>query len=75
MALTGVGCALLPDFLVGADIAVDRLIALLPVYTPRGAFGNVFALYLPSRQGNPEVRAFIDWMLERLAAPLRTDPP
>lgn len=75
LALAGVGCALLPDFMVGEDIAACRLIRLLPAYPPRGVFGSVHALYLPSRQGNPKVRAFIDWMLERLAMPVRSDQP
>jgi len=75
LALAGVGCALLPDFMVGTDLTDGSLVPLLPEFTPRGAFGNVYALYLPSRQGNPKVRAFIDWMVERQATPVRSDPP
>lgn len=60
----GVGCGLLPDFVVRAELATGRLVPLLPDYTPIGPFGNLFALYLPGRQVNPKVRAFVDWLIE-----------
>jgi len=66
LALDGLGCALLPDYMVRAALADGRLVRLLPAYRPRGAFANLYALYLPSRQGNPKVRAFIDWLVETL---------
>jgi DNA-binding transcriptional LysR family regulator len=66
LLLTGLGCGILPDFMVDADIAAGRLIRLLPDYKPQARFSNLYALYLPSRQGNPKVRALIDWLLERL---------
>lgn len=68
LALAGVGCAVSPDFMVGQDMAEKRLVPLLPGYRVRGAFAHVYALYLPAKQGNPKVRAFIDWMLEVLCA-------
>ncbi|HEY0633849.1 MAG TPA: LysR family transcriptional regulator [Gammaproteobacteria bacterium] len=64
LALAGVGCGLLPDYMVKAEIEAGRLIPLLPDYPPIGGYGHLFALYLPTRQGNHKVRAFIDWMLE-----------
>ncbi len=67
LVLGGLGCGLLPDFMVDAEIAAGRLVRLLPDYQPVGPFGSVHALYLPSRQGSPKVRAFIDWMVETLA--------
>lgn len=75
LLLAGLGCGILPGFMVDADIAAGRLMALLPEHTPQARYTNLFALYLPSRQGNPKVRVFIDWLLERLATPVRTDPP
>lgn len=66
LLLGGLGCGMLPGFMVDADIAAGRLVRLLPEYRPRGSFTNLYALYLPSRQGNPKVRAFIDWMVERI---------
>lgn len=67
LALDGVGCGLLPDYMVDAEIVAGRLISLLPDYRPIGSYGSVFALHLPSRQGNPKVRVFIDWLVESLA--------
>jgi DNA-binding transcriptional LysR family regulator len=64
LLLTGLGCGILPGFMVEADLAAGRLVRLLPEYRPRGRYANLYALYLPSRQANPKVRAFIDWLLE-----------
>ncbi len=69
LVLDGVGCGLLPDYMVSAEIAAGRLTPLMPGYQPIGSYGKVFALYLPTRQGNPKVRAFIDWMVEMLNLP------
>lgn len=65
LLLAGVGCAILPAFMVAGDVAAGRLRPLLPGYAARGHFGNLYALYPPSRHGNPKVRAFIDWLLEQ----------
>jgi DNA-binding transcriptional LysR family regulator len=53
-----------PDFVAADDLREGRLVSLLPGYRPLGNFNNLYALYLPSRQGNTKVRAFIDWLLE-----------
>lgn len=66
LLLAGLGCGILPGFMVAADLAAGRLVRLLPDYRPRGRYANLYALYLPSRQGNPKVRACIDWLLELL---------
>lgn len=66
LLLAGLGFGILPDFMVDADLAAGRLLHLLPDYTPRARYSNLYALYPPSRQGNPKVRAFIDWLLERM---------
>ena len=68
LALDGVGCGLLPDYMVREAIAAGRLLPLLPEYQPVGPYAHVFALYLPTRQGNHKVRAFIDWMVETQSA-------
>lgn len=67
----GVGCGMLPDYMVDEAIAVGRLTRLMADYQPLGPYGNVFALYLPTRQGNHKVRAFIDWMIETLCPDLK----
>lgn len=66
LLLAGLGCGILPGFMVDADIASGRLVALLPKHTPQARYTSLFALYLPSRHGNPKVRVFIDWLLDRL---------
>lgn len=75
LLLAGLGCGILPGFMVAADLAAGRLARLLPDYTPQARYSNLYALYLPSRQGNPKVRVFIDWLLEALSASaLRSHP-
>jgi DNA-binding transcriptional LysR family regulator len=62
----GLGVAVAPTFVVGEDLRAGRLQHLLPSYRPRGWASELYALYLPSRQGNPKVRAFIDFLVERI---------
>lgn len=63
-ALAGLGIALLPTLLVGADVAAGRLVAVLPHLKREGAGFNVV---LPSRQQIPiAVRSFVEFALERL---------
>ncbi len=66
LLLAGLGVGILPGFMVDADLAAGRLVHLLPDHTPRARYENLYALYPPSRQGNPKVRAFIDWLLGRM---------
>src|SRR5579862_504819 len=62
--LAGLGIALLPQSVVGRDIAEGRLERVLPQWrTPQGILHVVF----PSRRGLlPAVRAFVDFLAERL---------
>jgi DNA-binding transcriptional LysR family regulator len=64
--LAGVGIALLPETVVRADLDNDRLEAVLPDWSlPLGILHLVF----PSRRGLlPSVRAFIDFLAERMPA-------
>ena len=66
MALDGRGIALLPQLLVGADIAKGRLEKVLP----RLHHGQVpiLALYPHKRLLEPRVRRFIDMLSEDLRA-------
>jgi DNA-binding transcriptional LysR family regulator len=62
--LDGLGMSVLPDYVVAADVAAGRLIALLPDHSlPEG---GVHAVY-PGRQPPVKVRAFIDLLKARLA--------
>jgi DNA-binding transcriptional LysR family regulator len=63
-ALAGLGIALLPESVVRADIGSGHLEQVLPAWTlPLGIFHAVF----PTRRGLlPSVRAFIDFLAERM---------
>ena len=62
--LAGLGIALLPETVVQADLESGRLEQVLPAWTlPLGVFHIVF----PTRRGLlPSVRAFIDFLAERM---------
>jgi len=62
--LAGLGIALLPQTVVARDITDGRLEPVLPEWrTPQGILHVVF----PSRRGLlPAVRAFVDFLAERL---------
>jgi len=64
--LAGLGITLLPESVVRADLDAGRLEAVLPGWTlPLGILHAVF----PSRRGLlPSVRAFIDFLAQRLPA-------
>jgi len=64
--LAGLGIALLPEYVVGADLESERLERVLPAWTlPLGILHAVF----PTRRGLlPSVRALIDFLAERLPA-------
>ena len=62
--LAGLGIALLPESVIRADIESGKLVRVLPAWTlPLGVFHLVF----PTRRGLlPSVRAFIDFLAERM---------
>lgn len=64
MALAGAGVAVLPDFMVEADLAAGRLEHLLPTQRlPEGSFHAVYA----GLQAPAKVRAFIEHLRQSLA--------
>lgn len=66
-ALRGTGIALLPAYLVGADLAANTLIRLLPDYEPEVL--GIHAVYL-SRQHQPKLlRLMIDHLAASFGAP------
>jgi DNA-binding transcriptional LysR family regulator len=65
--LGGLGISLLPTFIVGKDLQEGRLQAVLARYVPSER--NLHALYLPNRHLSAKVRVFIDFLLQRFAAP------
>ncbi|KFE53134.1 LysR family transcriptional regulator [Pseudomonas syringae] len=70
-ALSGVGLALLADWLVKADVARGALTRVLSAYdiNPNQTRSAINALYLPNHRGSKRVNAFIQFLEEVLAAP------
>lgn len=63
-ALDGVGLALFPRFFVARELADGRLVQALPGYgTPEL---SINAVYVSRRNLLPKVRAFVDFLAERL---------
>jgi DNA-binding transcriptional LysR family regulator len=61
----GVGISTLPDYMLDADIRAGRLVRLLPNWSlPQG---GVHAVYPNARYTSAKVRAFVDFLRERLA--------
>lgn len=61
-ALAGLGIAYLPSFVVAQDLARGALVPLLERFTPREA--AICAVYPQQRYLSPNVRAFVDFLVE-----------
>lgn len=62
--LAGAGISVLPDYLVAADLAEGRLIAVLPSWQlPQG---DIHAVFPTARYRPAKVRAFVDLLTTRL---------
>jgi DNA-binding transcriptional LysR family regulator len=66
-AAAGIGIALEPDFVVGPELAAGRLVRVLAGYAPSPT--NVYAVYPSRRHLSAKVRAFVDFLAGRFAAP------
>jgi len=67
MLLEHIGIALLPIWAVSEDLKRGRLVAALTQYRALGPFGSdVHIGYLPSRYPSPKIRAFVDFLSEKL---------
>jgi DNA-binding transcriptional LysR family regulator len=62
--LGGLGIALLPTFLIGKELQSGRLQSVLEDYVP--VERHIYAVYLQNRHLSAKVRAFIDFLLERI---------
>jgi DNA-binding transcriptional LysR family regulator len=62
-ALRDAGLALLPTFIVGADLREGRLVSVLESFVPQNMSLN--AVYPHARHLSPKVRAFVDFLAER----------
>lgn len=66
LALRGEGIALVPGYAVAEDLREQRLVHLLPAWRGYEA-SALHAVYLPNRYGSPKLRAFVDYLAEKLA--------
>lgn len=62
-ALSGLGIALLPTFIIGGDLQAGRLQAVLGDYVPLER--RVYAVHLPNRHLPAKVRTFVELLRER----------
>lgn len=62
-ALAGLGLALLPTYIVDADIRRGDLRATMPAFAAAGC--SLYAVFVSNRQLSPKVRVFIDFLLDR----------
>lgn len=67
LVLAGTGITLLPLELAARDVKAGRLVRVLPDWEMPPA--SLYAVYLPSRHLPPKVRAFIDFIVARMAEP------
>lgn len=65
-ALAGVGVVVLPTFIVGRDLQAGTLVPLLSDYVPQDL--AIHAVYPHNRHLSPKVRAFIDFLVERIGS-------
>ncbi len=63
--LGGIGITRTPTFVVGKDIQQGRLISILRDY--RMLEVSVYLVYPQRRHLSPKVRAFVDFMAERIS--------
>lgn len=63
-AESGLGIALLPSFLLGDSVQNGRLVRILP--DMELDLLGIYAVYPPGRYTQPKLRAFIDFLAERL---------
>jgi DNA-binding transcriptional LysR family regulator len=63
-AQRGLGIVMVSSFLVADDIRAGRMVPLLGEYDDH-AESNIYAVYPPGRHLSPNIRAFIDFLVER----------
>lgn len=77
-ALSGMGIALLPTWVVGLDVREKALVEVLPgrewLIAP-GPERAIWAVYPPKKVVAPKVRAFISFLAERFGQPPYWDRP
>ena len=73
LALAGAGLVMLTELMVADALADGRLVRVLPDYpVPSSA---LYALYPSRKLLSPKVRAFVDYLAERIPAAIRATAP
>lgn len=67
-ACAGMGLVLMPEWLVGDELARGRLVEVLSNYTPEPAATPFYALYAPGPYTAPKIRVFVDFMADRFSS-------
>jgi DNA-binding transcriptional LysR family regulator len=67
LAARGAGVAYEPDFIVDDEVHTGRLVRLLPDYTV--PLSSIYAVYPTRKHLSAKVRLFVDYLVERFAAP------
>jgi DNA-binding transcriptional LysR family regulator len=69
-ALNGSGIALLPSWLINADVQAGRLTKLFEQYeiNPNDARSSISALYMPNHRGSRRITAFLDFLTNTIGA-------
>jgi DNA-binding transcriptional LysR family regulator len=70
--LQGAGLTLTPTFVVGADLRAGRLRTVLDGY--RAMEVSIYAVYPQRKHLSPKIRAFVDFMAERIEDPPHWEP-
>lgn len=70
--LKGAGVTLTPTFVVGADIQAGRLMAVLTEY--KALEVSIYAVYPQRKHLSPKVRAFVDFLSDRIKDPPYWEP-
>lgn len=73
-AVAGQGIIYQPTFVVADDLRAGTLVSLR-LDKPPFEFGGIHAVYLPDRNPPAKLRAFIDFLVERLGPTARWDQP
>ena len=72
-AVGDLGLSLMPDWLVGDDLAAGRLVEVLATYAPDEADDTgIHAVWLPNRRGSPKVQAFVAYLADYLSPRLQS---
>lgn len=66
LAVSGMGVALLPDYVDAAAMARGELVAVLPEWEVQGPFGDAVWALRPERRALPKVAAFTEFLAQAL---------